>query len=287
MAWSRSSAPPALASLATWRPIDLLERDTLRRALSDLKPSLVYHCAGAAHVFHSWQNTSEAFSSNVLTTHYLLDGLRRANVRCRLLIPGSAMVYAPSPDPLTEDDPTGPGSPYGLSKLAQEQLGLRALQEDGIDVVVARAFNHTGPRQSPDFAAAGMARQVALVEAGALDSVKVGNLEAQRDLTDVRDTVRAYRLLMDGGIPGTVYNVATGIARPIRTVLEGLVSRARRKIPIQTDPARMRPSDISFLAGDFSRLRSATGWSPVIPFDQMLDDLLAYWRAQVQLLSHS
>jgi nucleoside-diphosphate-sugar epimerase len=200
--WSRSSAPPALASLATWQRIDLLERDTLRRALSDLRPSLVYHCAGAAHVFHSWQNTSEAFSSNVLATHYLLDGLRRANVRCRLLIPGSAMVYKPSPDPLSEDDPTGPGSPYGLSKLAQEQLGLRALKEDGIDVIVARAFNHTGPRQSPDFAAAGMARQVALVEAGALDSVKVGNVEAQRDLTDVRDTCACLSSAHGRGHPG-------------------------------------------------------------------------------------
>ena len=132
-----------------------------------------------------------------------------------------------------------------------------------------------------------MARQVALVESGALDVVKVGNLEAQRDLTDVRDTVRAYRLLMDAGIPGTVYNVSSGVARPIRAVLEGLIARARTKIPVQADPARLRPSDISVLVGESSRLRTATGWAPTVTFDRMLDDLLAYWRAQVQLPSHS
>jgi GDP-4-dehydro-6-deoxy-D-mannose reductase len=193
------------------------------------------------------------------------------------------MVYAPSQTPIREDDPIGPSSPYGLSKLAQEQLGLRAVREDGIDVVVARAFNHTGPRQSPEFAAPGMARQVALVESGALDAVRVGNLDAQRDLTDVRDTTRAYRLLMDAGEPATVYNVATGIGRPIRAVLDGLIARARTPIPVQTDPARLRPREVvTVLIGDPSRLRSATRWAPTVSFDTMLDDLLAYWRAEIQ-----
>ena len=287
IAWTRSAVPAGLASLARWQTIDLLDRDAVRRAISGLKPSVVYHCAGAPHVPQSWQNTTEVLASNVLTTHYLLDSLRRANLSCRMLITGSAMVYAPSTTPITEAHPLGPSSPYALSKLAQEQLGLRALREDGVDVIVTRSFNHTGPRQSADFAAPAMARQVALVERGALEAIKVGNLDAQRDLTDVRDTVRGYALLMNSGIPGEVYNVSSGVARPIRAVLDGLLSRSRTNVRIETDPERMRRSDVPILVGDSARLRAATGWAPVVSFDQMLDDLLEYWRAEVARAPHS
>lgn len=286
VAWTRREVPASLGRMAAWQKVDLLERDSVRRAIAELKPSVVYHCAGAPHVSHSWQHTTESLASNVLATHYLLDSLRRANVRCRMLITGSAMVYASSMTPITEDHPLKPSSPYAVSKLAQEQLGLRAVLEDGIDVIVTRSFNHTGPRQSADFAASGMARQVALVERGILDAVKVGNLEAQRDLTDVRDTVRAYSLLMDAGTPGTVYNVSSGVARPIRAVLDGLVARARTKVRVDTDPERLRPHDVAVLVGDSGRLRAATGWVPVISFDRMLDDLLDYWRAEVNRLPH-
>ena len=287
VAWTRSGVPASLASLARWQKVDLLDRDAVRGAVSELKPSVVYHCAGAAHVRQSWHNTTEALASNVLATHYLLDGLRRANVECRMLITGSAMVYAPSATPIPEAHPLAPSSPYAVSKLAQEQLGLRAVREDGVDVIVTRSFNHTGPRQSPDFAAPGMARQVALVERGALEAVKVGNLDAQRDLTDVRDTVRAYALLMNSGTPGEVYNVSSGVARPIRAVLDGLLARARTTVPVETDPERMRPHDVVMLVGDSTRLHTATGWAPTISFEQMLDDLLEYWRAEVARAPHS
>ena len=287
VAWTRSAVPASLAALATWQKIDLLDRDAVRDAISELKPSVVYHCAGAAHVPHSWHNTTAALSSNVLATHYLLDSLRRAKVDCRMLITGSALVYAGSTMPMTEAHPVAPSSPYALSKLAQEQLGVRAVREDGVDVIVTRSFNHTGPRQSADFAAPGMARQIALVERGALEAVKVGNLDAQRDLTDVRDTVRAYALLMDAGSPGEVYNVSSGVARPIRAVLDGLLARARTDVPVETDPERVRSQDVSVLLGDSTRLRTATGWAPAISFDKMLDDLLEYWRAEVQRPAHS
>jgi GDP-4-dehydro-6-deoxy-D-mannose reductase len=281
VAWTRRAVPEPLSKLARWQTVDLLDRERVRRAVADLKPSVIYHCAGASHVPHSFDNTANALSSNVLTTHYLVDSLRRANISCRVLITGSALVYAPSATALSEDDPLKPSSPYAVSKLAQEQLGVRAVREDGLHVVVTRSFNHTGPRQSPDFAASGMARQVALVERGALDAVKVGNLDAQRDLTDVRDTVRAYALLMKAGAPGHVYNVSSGVAHPIRTVLDGLVARARTKVPIHTDSARLRPNDVPILLGDASRLHAATGWAPAIPFDRMLDDLLDYWRSAI------
>jgi GDP-4-dehydro-6-deoxy-D-mannose reductase len=282
-AWSRSGIPPAVAHLARWTHVDLLDRERVREEVRGLRPSVVYHCAGAAHVAQSWKDTTVPLSGNVLTTHHLLDSIRRVGLPCRVLVTGSASVYAASSTPLTEDARVAPASPYALSKLAQEQLGLRALVEDGIDVIVARAFNHTGPRQNPAFAAAGMARQIAQIERGAVSPViRVGNLEAHRDLTDVRDTVRAYTLLMAHGTPGTIYNVASGVARPIRAVLDALVARSRVPVEVTIDPALFRPNDTPIVVGDASRLRTATGWAPLIGFDRMLDDLLDYWRVALR-----
>jgi GDP-4-dehydro-6-deoxy-D-mannose reductase len=282
VAWSRSEPPPSLTSLATWRRVDLLDRDAVRHAVQDVKPSAVYHCAGAARVAASWTDTAAPLAINVLGTHFLFDALRRAGVECRVLIPGSATIYRGAPTPVDEDAPLAPASPYAVSKLAQEQLGLRALSEDGLAVVLTRSFNHTGPRQGAGFFAPDMARQIAEIERGAEPVIRVGNLDAGRDLTDVRDMVRAYALLMNGGTAGAVYNVASGVSRSMRAVLDGLVARSRVPVRIETDPQRMRPHDVPLLVGDASRLRSATGWAPEITFDRMLDDLLSYWRGAVQ-----
>jgi GDP-4-dehydro-6-deoxy-D-mannose reductase len=266
----------------TRQTVDLLDRDRVRAAINELQPSQIYHCAGMTHVAESWKDTARPLAGNVIATHHLLDAVRRARISCRILVPGSGTVYAASDQPLTETDPVAPTSPYAISKLAQEQLALRAVVEDGLDVVVARAFNHTGPGQTPSFAAASMARQIALIERGKLESViKVGNLEARRDLTDVRDVVRAYAALMTSGTSGTVYNVASGVGRSIRSVLEALVSRSHVPVRIEIDPERMRPNDVASIVGDCSRLREATGWAPELSFDRMLDDLLGYWRSHV------
>lgn len=265
----------------TRQTVDLLDRDRVRAAIRDLRPAQVYHCAGVPHVAESWRDTAVPLAGNVLATEHLLDALRREQVRCRVLVPGSATVYAPSSEPISEDGVIATGSPYAISKLAQEQLAVRAIAEDGIHVVVTRSFNHTGPRQTPAFVAPSMARQIALIERGAMEPViKVGNLDARRDLTDVRDVVRAYAALMKDGTSGTIYNVASGVGRPIRSILDALVSRSRVSVRIENDPARMRPNDVPVVVGDSSRLRQATGWQPAISFDQMLDDLLEYWRSQ-------
>lgn len=281
-AWTRSDPPAEMASLARWTRVDLLDRERVRAEILALRPAAVYHCAGAAHVADSWQDTVGPLAGNVLTTHYLFDALRRAGAPCRVLVTGSATVYAASASPLHEDSPLAPASPYALSKLAQEQLGCLAVGEDGVDVILTRPFNHTGPRQRPTFAAPGIARQIALIEQGAMKPLlKVGNLDAERDLTDVRDTVRAYALLMQHGTPATPYNVATGVARPMRAIVDALIERSRVAIEVAQDPARLRPHDIPVLVGDPTRLRSATGWAPLIGFGRMLDDLLEYWRASV------
>ncbi|MGH9256084.1 MAG: GDP-mannose 4,6-dehydratase [Vicinamibacterales bacterium] len=286
VAWARSAPPSDVARLARWTSIDLLDRDRVRREVQAVRPAAVYHCAGASHVGASWQDTAQPLANNALATHYLLDALRRARVEARVLVTGSATVYAPSLSPLREDDRLAPNSPYAVTKLAQEQLVLREAADSGLGVIVARPFNHTGPRQRPDFAAPGMARQIALIEHGALDPViKVGNLDAERDLTDVRDTVRGYVLLMERGVPGTVYNVASGIGRSIRAVLDALVQRSHVPVEIRIDSERLRPLDTPVIVGDATRLRRATGWVPLIPFDRMIDDLLDYWRRTARVSS--
>jgi GDP-4-dehydro-6-deoxy-D-mannose reductase len=281
IAWSRHAPPAALAGLARWQQVDLLDGRQVTAAIDEVRPAAVFHCAGLAQVAESWTDTAMPLSVNVLGTHRLFEALRLAGGACRVLVTGSAHVYAAAGVPMTEEHPLGPGSPYALSKLAQEQLALRAALEDGVDVIVTRSFNHTGPRQQPSFVAPSIARQIARIEQGAQEpAIRVGNLDAQRDLMDVRDAVRAYAALMWTGAAGTIYNVASGIARPVRTVLDALLARARTPIRVETDATRLRANDIPILVGDASRLRAATAWEPEIGFDRMIDDLLAYWRDQ-------
>jgi len=273
-------APPEIERRAAWQRVDLLNPWEGREAIGRLKPSAVIHCAGAPNVAQSWRDTVTPLAANVLATHHLFDALRRTGTPCRVVVPGSATVYAASSTALTEESPVAPSNPYAVSKLAQEQLALRAAREDGVEVIVTRSFNHTGPRQSAAFAAPNMARQIAMIEAGVAEPViRTGNLEAQRDFTDVRDMARAYVALLRQGAPSMLYNVASGTVRVMRSVLDALVTRARVKVRIETDAALMRPIDTPIVLGDATRLREATGWRPEISFEQTLDDLLNYWRS--------
>ena len=276
--WSRSEPATDLARLARWQRVDLLDRDQVTDALSSIRPSSIFHCAGLPHVAESWAATAAPFAANVLGTHRLLEALERLGVRCRVLVTSSAQVYAPSAEPITEDQTIAPSSPYALSKLAQEQLALRAATGT-IEVIVSRPFNHTGPRQKPAFLAPTVARQIAMIERGRLEPVlKVGNLVPSRDVMDVRDAVRAYAAIMKSGTPGTIYNVASGVGRPVRTIVEALVARSRVPVRIEQDPSRFRPSDVPVFVGSSRRLQQATGWRPEISFEKMIDDLLDYWR---------
>ena len=278
--WSRSEPPVEFAHLARWQRVDLLDRDSVDRALRELRPSSIFHCAGFSHVAKSWADTAAPLAVNVLGTHRLLDAVASFAFPCRVLVAGSSQVYASSSSPIDEGHTLAPSSPYGLSKLAQEQLALCS-NGNGVEVIVARSFNHTGPRQKPSFVAPSIARQIALIERGSIDpTIKVGNLDAQRDISDVRDVVRAYAALMKSGTPGAVYNVASGVARPVRSLLDALVAKASLPIRIEQDPSLFRANDIPVLVGNAARLRAATGWQPLISFDQMIDDLLAYWRGQ-------
>ena len=281
VAWQRAGGrAPASSSTTgiTWQAVDLLDPAAVHRAIAELRPTAVYHCAGAAHVGLSWGETVRTLSINVRGTHNLLEGLRRAGLGTQVVIPGSAMVYAAADRALTEDDPLVPQSPYAISKLAQEMEGMRA-NLDGLHVTIARAFNHVGPRQDTSFAASGFARRIADIEAGRCEpEIAVGNLDASRDLTDVRDTIRAYRLILERGTPGRAYNVCSGHAITIRELLDRLLARARVPIRVRVDEARLRPNDMPLLLGDPTRIQAELGWRPEIPLDRTLDDLLDDWR---------
>lgn len=276
--WSRSAPAAELAHLARWQQVDILDREQVTDALATIRPSAIFHCAGLPHVAESWTDTAAPLAANVLGTHRLLEALERLGCRCRILVTSSGQVYAPSSDPITEDQAIAPSSPYAFSKLAQEQLALRS-NTDTIEVVVTRPFNHTGPRQKPAFVAPSVARQIAMIERGQGEPVlKVGNLDPRRDVIDVRDAVRAYAAIMKAGTPGAIYNVASGVGRPVRAIVEALVARATVPIRIEQDQSRFRPNDIPVFIGDPRRLQEATGWRPEISFEKMVEDLLSYWR---------
>jgi GDP-4-dehydro-6-deoxy-D-mannose reductase len=199
-----------------------------------------------------------------------------------MFVPSSAMIYRPSNEPIPENHELVPPNPYGLSKLAQEMLAVRALA-DGIDVRIGRAFNHVGPRQDPAFAASGFARQIAEIEAGRHEPrIIVGNLSAQREAIDVRDTVRAYRAILEQGSSGRPYNVSSGRAYAVGEVVGLLVAKSRVPVHVRVDASRFRPNDIPLLVGDPSRIRDEIGWTPAIPLEQTLDDMLEYWRSQMR-----
>jgi GDP-4-dehydro-6-deoxy-D-mannose reductase len=279
VAWHRPDGRmPNQAQRTRWQAVDLLDAAAVQQAIDEIRPAAVYHCAGAAHVGRSWNATESTLAVNVRGTHHLLQALGRANLATRVMIPSSAMVYRHGNEPLTEEQPLVPSSPYGLSKLAQELLGARA-SNDRVSVTIGRAFNHVGPRQDSSFAAAGFARQIAEIEAGRRQpEVVVGNLDARRDTMDVRDTVRAYRAILDHGTPGRPYNISTGRAIAIGELLDMLCARARVAIRIRVDPDRFRPNDVMLILGDSSRLQRELGWAPEIPLSQTLDDLLEHWR---------
>jgi len=282
VAWHRPGGqPPRDVPGTRWEAVDLLDAAQVTHAIARLRPSAVYHCAGAAHVGRAWDSTEPTFAINVRGTHHLLQALERTGVDARVLVPSSALVYATSNAALDEHHPLVPSSPYGLSKLAQEMLAART--NGALAVTIPRPFNHFGPRQDPFFAASGFARRIADIEHGRwAPEISVGNLEARRDLTDVRDTVRAYQLILERGIPGRPYNVCTGHAIAIRELLDRLLARARVPITVKVDPSRYRPNDTPVLLGDPGRLRDELGWTPAIPLEQTLDDLLEYWRERSQ-----
>jgi GDP-4-dehydro-6-deoxy-D-mannose reductase len=282
VAWRRPGEPlpaPPTGVSCQWMELDILDAAAVSRAVRQVRPAIVYHLAGIAHVGGSWGRAYRTLEVNVLGTHHLLGALRELERPPRVLVSGSALVYREQDRAVVETDPIGPGSPYGLSKLAQEMTAAHAASDHGLPVLLTRSFNHTGPRQDPSFFAPSVARQIARIELGLADPVlDVGNVDGRRDLSDVRDTVRAYQAIAERGVPGRLYNVCSGRAYRIGDILDGLLARARLPIAVRTDPARYRPHDAPLVLGNRSRLTDELGWEPLVPIERTLNDLLDYWR---------
>ncbi len=263
---------------------DLLDGDRWVDTFQQHTPDVVFHLAGWSDVSGSWQHPTRTFQINALGTLSVLEAARQVKVS-RVVLISSADVYGPvSPErqPITELHSPQPRSPYGVSKQAAEALGLQYHRAHGLDVVIVRPFNHLGPGQGPQFAAPAFALQIAVAEAHGGGEIAHGDLSAKRDLTDVRDVVRAYRMLAVSGEPGEIYNVCSGTAVAMAELLDMLVAQATVPIRRILDPARLRPVELPVLQGSHAKLTEATGWEPEIPLDRTLADVLADARLRAR-----
>ncbi|HVR95436.1 MAG TPA: GDP-mannose 4,6-dehydratase [Thermoanaerobaculia bacterium] len=261
---------------------DLRDYTSMHAALERSRPDFIFHLAAQSFVPSSWTAPNETLTTNVSGQTNLFEAVRALKLDPVVQIACSSEQYGlvlPDEVPIKETNPLRPLSPYAVSKVAQDYLGYQYFQSYGLKAIRTRGFNHTGPRRGQVFVTSNFCSQVAAIELGLQEPViRVGNIEAIRDFTDVRDMVRAYWLAVNHGKPGEVYNIATGNGIRISEMLDRLIALANVEVKIETDPDRLRPSDVEILIGDSSKFRADTGWEPRIPFDQTLRDLLAYWR---------
>ncbi len=258
--------------------VDVRDAEGVREALAGAEPDAVYHLAAISSVRQSWDDPPGTFAVNALGTLNVCNAAASLPKRPRVLLVSSSEVYGnvdPSALPVREDHPYSPVTPYAASKAAAELVGLQAWLGRGLEVVRARPFNHTGPGQSQAFVVPALAAQVAAAAAGRAGQVRVGNLDVRRDMSDVRDVVRAYRLVMEKGEPGEVYNVCQGKSVLVREILSRLMSIAGVEVPVVVDPERFRPAELPEQVGDPGRLVELTGWRPRVPLDQTLREVLA------------
>ncbi|MGH7742811.1 MAG: GDP-mannose 4,6-dehydratase, partial [Candidatus Eiseniibacteriota bacterium] len=256
---------------------------SLNRDKAAAKPDSIVHLAGQSSAARSFEDPEGTFALNALGTWNLLGAVRAEAASARTLVIGTSEVYGPQPEGSRVDEqmPFRPISPYGVSKAAADAFARVYAQENGLDVIRTRSFSHTGPGQLPLFVAPSFAQQIANIEAGkAAPVLRVGNLEVTRDLLDVRDVVRAYLALLERGTSGAAYNVCRGTGVKLTRMVELLIERARVRISVEIDPARLRPSDVPYLVGDPAAIERDTGWRAEIALEQTLDDLLAEWRGR-------
>ena len=255
---------------------DVTDPDAVRARFTAAQPEVVYHLAALSHVGDSWKSPGTSFRVNAEGTLNVLRACTEIKTR-RVVVVLSSEEYGSVDEgdqPITEDTPLRPVTPYGAAKAAADMLSLQAFLGDGLNVIRVRPFGHTGPGQSPQFVVPALAARIAKAERDDVAEIPVGSLDAVRDLADVRDVVRAYRLVAEHGDPGAVYNVCSGTGVSIQEIADRLLARATRPIALVTDPDLVRPAEASRLVGSNALVRATTGWTPEIPLDQTLADVL-------------
>ncbi|HKP54032.1 MAG TPA: GDP-mannose 4,6-dehydratase [Chloroflexia bacterium] len=270
----------------SWVASDLTDRKAVASMVAEVRPNFVFHLAAQSNVQQAFKDPERTFMTNVIGQLNLLDVLRESVPGARVLVVCSSEEYGlvrPEDIPIDEDTPFRPNNPYAVSKIAQDALATQYFLSYGQPTIRVRPFNHIGPGQTEHFVTAAFAHQVARIEAGLQEPViSVGNLEAERDFTDVRDTVGAYHLALTQGEPGEVYNIGSGVARKMQWILDTLVTMSKIAVEVRQDPSRMRPSDIPQLVCNPTKFNELTGWQPQIPIEQTLKDILDYWRERVK-----
>ncbi len=264
---------------------DLRDYTSIHATLAEVRPDYIFHLAAQSFVPTSWRSPADTLTTNIEGQAHLFEAVRALALDPVIQIACSSEEYGlvkPEETPIKETNPLRPLSPYAVSKVAQDYLAYQYHQSYGLRAIRTRGFNHTGPRRGEVFVTSNFAKQVASIEAGLVEpKIRVGNLDAIRDFTDVRDMVRGYWLAVDRATPGEVYNLASGSGITIRELLDRLIELSEVKVEVEIDPARLRPSDVEILIGDNTKFREETGWEPKIPFDQTLIDTLDYWREKL------
>jgi GDP-4-dehydro-6-deoxy-D-mannose reductase len=264
---------------------DILDSHSIYELVKKVKPEYIFHLAAQSYVPASWTSPANTIEININGTVHLFEAVRKLDLNPIIQIACSSEEYGlvkKSELPVNEDNPFRPLSPYAVSKVGMDLLGYQYFKSYGMKIIRTRAFNHTGPRRTETFVCSTFAKQIVEIEKGIRKPViKVGNLEAKRDFTDVRDVVKAYLLTVQKCRPGEAYIIASGKARKISDILDLLIKLAGVKVKIEKDSERMRPSDVPILQGNSHKFKKQTGWEPKIPFRKTLKDILDYWRERV------
>ncbi|MGN1036218.1 MAG: GDP-mannose 4,6-dehydratase, partial [Ruminococcus sp.] len=260
--------------------LDILEKNQIPAVLDEVKPDIIYHLSAQSSVALSWKNPQLTVDVNIKGSLNVLDSLRDSGLSSRIILIGSGEEYGYIKKcPVSEEEPLRPGNIYAVTKACQSMIGNIYAKAYKMDIVMVRAFNHIGAGQLPQFVVSDFCKQVAEIEKGLkAPEMCVGNLDAKRDFTDVRDVVRAYMLLAEKGKSGELYNVGSGHARAIREILDIIISQSTADIKVTVDPNRLRPSDIPVIEADISRITADTGWKPEIPLEETIKNTLDYWR---------
>lgn len=265
--------------------LDILDAEAVEKFFKEERPDYIFHLAAQSSVALSWKRPDLTVNINIKGALNILDAVRKLDYSPRILIIGSGEEYGYIEDgnvPISEDSNLHPGNIYAVTKACQNMMATIYANAYDLKIVMVRAFNHVGPKQLPAFVVSDFCKQVVSVEKGLQEPVmKVGNLTARRDFTDVRDVVRAYTLLIQFGRSGETYNVGSGHAITIESILHKIISQSDAEIRIEIDPEKLRPVDVPIIEADIKKLYDATGWAPEIPLEKTINDTLEYWRNEL------